>query len=162
MGELLSLLSVLTIVASGLALIAGVVLIRRGERLWHMRAMLLASGLATVFLVFYLWKIGIGYSKTYVGPDGWRGAYFAVLISHTILAAANLPLALGAVWNAWKGLQAAKGDLGAIHRQPEADRRFRLHRAWVRWTVPVWVYVAATGWIIYLVMERYGAVKGAA
>ena len=157
MGELLSLLSVITIVASGLALVAGVFLIKRGERVWHMRAMLAASGLATVFIVFYLWKIGIGHSKYYAGPAEWRGAYFALLISHTILAAANLPLAVLAVLNAWRGLRAA-GDLSRIDR-PEARPFFNRHLRWVRWTVPVWLYVAATGWMIYFVMQRYGELK---
>ena len=158
-GETLSLLSVVTIVFSGLALLAGVVFIKRGQRVWHMRAMLTASGLACVFLVFYLWRIGIGYSKYYVGPDEWRGAYFAVLISHTILAALNGPLAIMAVVNAWKGLKAA-GNLQAINVAP-ARSYFDRHRTWVRWTVPVWLYVAVTGWMIYFVMEHWGAVKGA-
>lgn len=158
MGETLSLLSVITIVLSGLALLAGVVFIKRGERVWHMRAMLAASSLAVVFLVFYLWRIGLGYSKYYVGPDAWRGAYFAVLISHTILAALNGPLAIMAVINAWKGLKVA-GNLQAIN-VPAARPYFDRHRAWVRWTVPVWLYVAVTGWVIYFVMEHWGAVKG--
>lgn len=159
MGALLSELSVITIVLSGLALVAGVVLIKRGRREWHMRAMLLASGLATLFLVLYLWRIGIGYSKMYSGPVGWRAAYFALLISHTLLAALNLPLAVFAVLNAWRGLRAA-GSLQHIET-PSARPYFGRHRAWVRWTVPVWLYVAATGWIIYLVLERYGTVRGA-
>ncbi|AFZ66138.1 DUF420 domain-containing protein [Deinococcus peraridilitoris] len=159
MGPLLSQLSVITIILSGMALVVGVLLIKRDLRVWHMRAMLLASGLATLFLVLYLWRIGIGYGKTYVGPDEWRGAYFTLLISHTILAAFNLPLAVLAVLNAWKGLRAA-GDLQQID-SPQARPYFQQHRAWVRWTVPVWLYVAATGWIIYLVLEHHGAVKGA-
>jgi|GEM_PF-126483 len=160
MGELVSQWSVFTIILSGLALVAGVVLIKRGQREWHMRAMLVASGLATVFIVLYLTKIGIlNHSKHYVGPDEWRLAYFVVLGTHTILAAANLPLAVLAVTTAYRGLRAA-GNLRNIDT-PEAAPYFARHRAWVRWTVPVWLYVAATGWVIYLVMERYGAVKGA-
>nr|WP_256488244.1 DUF420 domain-containing protein [Deinococcus sp. HSC-46F16] len=148
--------AVITIVLSGIALVVGVVFIRRGNREAHMRAMLTASALATVFLVLYLTRLALGYEKAYAGPDAWRGAYFALLISHIILAAANLPLALGALYNAWKGLQAA-GNLGNID-VPAARPYFGRHRAWVRWTVPVWLYVAVTGWIIYLVLGRYGEV----
>ena len=150
--------AVITIVLSGLALVVGVFLIRSGNREAHMRAMLTASALATIFLVLYLTRLGLGYEKKYVGPDEWRTAYYVLLISHIILATANLPLALGALFNAWKGLKAA-GNLGNIDA-PAARGFFNRHRAWVRWTVPVWLYVAVTGWIIYLVLGRWGEVAG--
>lgn len=156
MAAIINQWAVITIVLSGLALTVGVFFIRRGNREAHMRAMLLASALATLFLVLYLTRLGLGYEKRYVGPDEWRGAYYFLLISHIILAAANLPLALGALWNAWRGLKAA-GTLSNIGA-PAARTYFNRHRAWVRWTVPVWLYVAVTGWIIYLVLGRWGEV----
>ncbi|GAA0522709.1 DUF420 domain-containing protein [Deinococcus depolymerans] len=160
MAETINQWAVITIVLSGLALCVGVYLIRRGMREAHMRAMIVATSLATIFLVLYLTRLGLGYEKKYAGPGEWRAAYFALLISHIILAAANLPLAVGALWNAVKGLRAA-GNLGNIDA-PAARGYFNRHRAWVRWTVPVWLYVAVTGWIIYLVLHRYGEViKGA-
>lgn len=149
--------AVITIVLSGIALVIGVTLIRQGKREAHMRVMLLASALATVFLVLYLTRLGLGYEKKYAGPAGWKGAYFALLISHIILAAANVPLALLALWNGWKGFQAAGKNLGQIDA-PAARPFFDRHRAWVRWTVPVWLYVAVTGWLIYLILGRYGEV----
>ncbi len=158
MAAIINQWAVITIILSGIALTVGVFLIRRGNRQAHMRAMVVASGLATLFLVLYLTRLGLGYEKKYVGPDAWRGAYFFLLISHIILAAANLPLALGALYNAWQGLRAA-GNLGNIG-VPAARASFNRHRAWVRWTVPVWLYVAVTGWIIYLVLGRYGEVVG--
>lgn len=156
MAPIINQWAVITIILSGIALVVGVFFIRRGNREAHMRAMVTASALATVFLVLYLTRLALGYEKQYVGPDQWRTAYFALLISHIILAAANLPLALGALFNAWKGLKAA-GNLGRIDTAP-ARTFFNRHRAWVRWTVPVWLYVAVTGWIIYLVLGRYGEV----
>ncbi len=158
MGEFLARWSVTTIVLSGIALIAGVVFIRRGQRVNHMRSMLIASGLAVVFLVLYLSKVAIGYTKVWVGPPEWRVGYLWLLGSHTLLAALNVPLALMALLNAWNGLRNA-GNLNNIGTQP-ARSFFDRHKKWVRWTVPVWLYVAVTGWIIYLVLERYGAVKG--
>lgn len=154
MAETINQWSVITIVLSGLTLLVGVFFIKTGQRALHMRAMLLASGLATLFLVLYLTRLGLGYEKKYIGPN--HGLYVALLISHIVLAAANLPLALMALWNAWKGLQAA-GNLGNIDL-PAARGYFNKHRAWVRWTVPVWLYVAATGWIIYLLLGKYGEV----
>lgn len=155
-AEVVNQWAVITIVLSGIALATGVVLIKRGNREAHMRAMLTASGLAAVFLVLYLTRLSMGYEKKYAGPDTWRTAYYALLISHIILAALNLPLALVALWNAWKGLRAA-GNLRQIDA-PAARPFFDRHRKWVRWTVPVWLYVAVTGWIIYLVLGRYGEV----
>ncbi|ALW89980.1 MULTISPECIES: DUF420 domain-containing protein [Deinococcus] len=156
MAETINQWAVITIVLSGLALCVGVYLIKRGLREAHMRAMIVASTLATIFLVLYLTRLGLGYEKKYAGPEAWRTAYFALLISHIILAAANLPLALGALWNAYKGLRAAR-NLNNIDL-PAARGYFNKHRAWVRWTVPVWLYVAVTGWIIYLVLHSYGEV----
>ncbi|AWT36727.1 hypothetical protein GCM10008956_33890 [Deinococcus arenae] len=156
MAETINQWAVITIVLSGLALCVGVYLIKRGLREAHMRAMIVASTLATIFLVLYLTRLGLGYEKKYAGPEAWRTAYFALLISHIILAAANLPLALGALWNAYKGLRAAR-NLNNVDL-PAARGYFNKHRAWVRWTVPVWLYVAVTGWIIYLVLHSYGEV----
>ncbi|MXV18210.1 DUF420 domain-containing protein [Deinococcus xianganensis] len=156
MAETINQWAVITIVLSGLALCVGVYLIRRGMREAHMRAMIVALTLASVFLVLYLTRLSLGYEKKYDGPEEWRVAYFVLLISHIILATANLPLALGALWNAVKGLRAA-GNLNNIDL-PAARGYFNKHRAWVRWTVPVWLYVAVTGWIIYLVLHSYGEV----
>lgn len=155
MAETINTWSVITIVISGLVLLLGVYFIRSGKREAHMKAMLTASALATLFLVLYLTRLGLGYEKKYIGP--YKGAYLALLISHIILAAANLPLALLALWNGWKGYQATGGNLSLI-QTPAAQPFFAQHRKWVRWTVPVWLYVAVTGWIIYLLLHKYGAV----
>lgn len=154
-AELINSLAVLTIVLSGVALVVGVVLIRQGKREAHKMAMLIASALATVFLVLYLTRLGMGYEKKYAGPVEWRTAYYVLLISHIILAAANLPLAVGALWQAWQGLKRTP-QLDPITEA--AQPFFAAHRRWVRWTVPVWLYVAITGWIIYLVLGQYGEV----
>ncbi len=159
MGEFLATASVITIVLSGIALVAGVFLIRQGKRESHMRAMLTATALATLFLVFYLSKVAIGYTKVWVGPADWRVWYLVLLGTHTIMAALNVPLALVALWYALRG-RAAAGSLARVHEVPAAAALFARHRAWVRWTVPVWLYVAVTGWIIYVALERFGAVKG--
>lgn len=89
MAAIINQWAVITIVLSGLTLLCGVWFIRRGNREAHMRAMLLASALATLFLVLYLTRLGLGYEKKYVGPAEWRGAYFFLLISHILLAALN-------------------------------------------------------------------------
>ena len=72
-------------------------------------------------------------------------------------AAPRAPLALLALWNGWKGYVASGRNLGNID-SPEARPFFARHRMWVKWTVPVWRYVAVTGWIIYLLLHNYGEV----
>lgn len=141
MGELLGDIAATLIALSGLAVVVGVIFIKRGDRVWHPRVMLLATVLAALFLVFYLLKWGLYGTTRYVGPEEWRGAYYALLISHTILAALNGPLVLWLLYNAFK-------------------QRFAIHKAWARWTVPVWLYVAVTGWVIDLVLKRYGESAG--
>ncbi|MCS7218077.1 MAG: DUF420 domain-containing protein [Thermus sp.] len=141
MKELLGLFAVWSIMLSGLALLVGVVFIRRQERVWHHRAMLLATALAALFLVFYLSKWALYGTTAYGGPEAWRGAYYFILITHTLLAALNGPLALYVIWRAFRG-------------------EFSLHKRWAKVLVPIWLYVALTGWVIYLVLKRYGVDTG--
>ena len=141
MKELLGLLAVWSIALSGAGVVVGVALIRRGERVWHHRVMLMATALAALFLVFYLAKWGLYGTTAYGGPEAWRGAYYLLLFTHTLLAALNGPLALYVIWRALRG-------------------EFALHRRWARILVPVWLYVALSGWVIYLVLKRYGVERG--
>lgn len=141
MKEILGLLAVWSIVLSGLALLVGVTFIRRGQRIWHHRTMLVATSLAALFLVFYLAKWALHGTTAYAGPEAWRGAYYFVLLTHTLLAALNGPLALYVIWRAFRG-------------------EFAQHRRWARVLVPIWLYVAVTGWVIYWVLKRYGAETG--
>lgn len=156
MASIINTWSVICIVLSGVALCIGVAYIRRGFRVNHMRFMLIASGLATLFLVLYLTRLGLGYEKKYIGPDAWKGAYYALLITHIAMAALNVPLALGALFWASKGIRAAGGNLSRVEEVPAARAAFGTHKRWTRWTVPVWLYVAVTGWVIYLVLDKYG------
>lgn len=141
MKELLSLLAVGSIGLSGLALLWGVLLIRRGERVWHHRTMLLATALAALFLGFYLARWGLYGTTAYGGPEAWRGAYYFLLFTHTLFATLNGPLALYVISRALRG-------------------EFASHKRWARVLVPIWLYVALTGWVIYLVLKRYGVEKG--
>lgn len=158
-GELISDLSVIFIVLSGVSLVLGVFFIKTNRKQEHMIAMLTACGLAVVFLVLYLTKLALGAGKTYAGPEQYKNLYLFILVTHSILAAANGPLAIMAVINAMKGRKMADGRLERS-RERGPDTYFKRHRMWARWTVPVWIYVAVTGWVIYWVMHNYGAVKG--
>jgi uncharacterized membrane protein YozB (DUF420 family) len=70
---------------------------------------------------------------------GWsRPVYFTILISHTILAAAIVPLVLVTLSRALRG-------------------HFPQHRKVARWTFPIWLYVSVTGVIVYFMLYRWFA-----
>jgi putative membrane protein len=119
-------------------LVSGVALIRKGRIRAHRSAMGLAFALSCVFLISYV--IYHSQSPGYAfGGEGWiRPVYFALLISHIVLAPIVLPLALYTV------VRAFRGEFGA-------------HRKIARWTFPLWLYVTITGVLVYLFMAPYYA-----
>lgn len=120
---------------STLLLTAGYLFIRRGDVQRHRLAMAGAFVTSCVFLTSYL----IYHSQAGSVPftkQGWvRPVYFAILISHIILAAAIVPLALVTLYHAWR-------------------ERFDKHRRIARWTWPIWMYVSITGVAIYLMLYQ--------
>lgn len=120
---------------SAVLLFLGWRLIRRGRREAHRRAMLAAVACSTVFLVSYLtYHVQVG-SVRFQGQGAIRTVYFTILISHTILAVAVVPLVLVTLVRA---LQA----------------RFDRHRRLARITFPIWCYVSITGVIVYWMLYR--------
>ena len=120
---------------SAIFIFTGYVLIRRGERELHKRCMLAALVTSSAFLVSYvIYHANVG-SKPFPGSGVIRLAYFAILITHVVLAAVIVPLALT---TAVRGLRAQYGR----------------HVAIARWTLPIWLYVSVTGVVIYLMLYR--------
>jgi len=116
-------------------LTAGYALIRRGRRQAHRAAMAAAFAVSTLFLISYLaYHSQVG-SVRFTGTGAIRTVYFTILISHSILAAAVPVLAVITLWRALKG-------------------RFEAHRRIARWTLPIWLYVSATGVVIYWMLYR--------
>jgi uncharacterized membrane protein YozB (DUF420 family) len=121
--------------ASAVLLALGWILIRAGRREAHKRAMLSALACSSLFLTSYLvYHAQVG-SVRFRGQGPVRIVYFAVLISHTILAVTVVPLALVTLVRA---LQA----------------RFDRHRRIARVTLPIWGYVSVTGVIVYWMLYR--------
>jgi uncharacterized membrane protein YozB (DUF420 family) len=92
--------------------------------------MLAAVGCSTLFLISYLiyhYQVG---SVRFQGQGWIRSVYFTILITHTILAAAVVPLALITLTRALR-------------------ERFDSHRRIARWTLPIWLYVSVTGVVVY-------------
>lgn len=113
----------------------GWVCILRGDIRRHRACMLAAFATSALFLTSYLvYHYNVG-SVPFQGQGTVRVIYFAVLITHIILAAAILPLAL-------------------ITLSRALAERFDRHRAIARWTLPIWLYVSVTGVVIYVMLYR--------
>ena len=120
---------------SGVLLTIGYLLIRRGHWRQHRAVMLTAFGVSVLFLISYvIYHANIG-SRPFPGSGSIRTVYFAILITHVILAAAIVPLALVTLS---RGLRA----------------RFDRHVRIARWTLPIWLYVSVTGVIVYLMLYQ--------
>lgn len=123
---------------SAVLLIIGYLFIRRRRWKVHRAFMLAAFVASTLFLISYLvYHANVG-SVPYQGQGIWRVVYFAILISHVVLAAAIVPLALLTLWRAVRG-------------------EFARHRAIARWAFPLWLYVSVTGVTVYLMLYGPGA-----
>jgi putative membrane protein len=135
--EALTRLSTTCIVASGGCLLVGWYLIRVPRRVdWHRNVMLLATAFAAAFLVAYVTRWALYGSKPFAGTGVWRTLYFTNLVPHVILAIAVGPLAIRLIQ-----LALVKEDFAA-------------HRRLARITLPIWLYVAASGWLVYYMLYR--------
>jgi uncharacterized membrane protein YozB (DUF420 family) len=120
---------------SAVLLLLGWRAIKRREIELHRRLMIWAASVSAAFLVCYLvYHSRVG-SVRFTATGAPRTIYFAILVTHTILAAAIVPLVLRTLW------------LGLKRRD---DR----HRRIARWTFPLWLYVSVTGVVIYLMLYR--------
>jgi putative membrane protein len=116
-------------------LIAGFILIKQRRWRLHKRCMLGALLSSTLFLISYVvYHANIG-SRPFGGTGTVRVVYFTILITHVVLAATILPLALVTTT---RGLREQYG------------RHVRI----ARWTLPLWLYVSVTGVIIYLMLYQ--------
>lgn len=120
---------------SAVLLSAGYLLIRRKRVTAHKICMLSAFGVSSLFLISYLTYHYHTGSMPFGGTGFIRAVYFTILISHTILAATIVPLALVTLSRALKG-------------------RFQKHVRIARWTLPLWLYVSVTGVVVYLMLYQ--------
>ncbi len=135
--ERLTLVSTACIVSSGVALLAGWYFIRvRRSMERHRLAMLTATACAGLFLVAYVTRWTLYGSKPFAGTGIWRTIYFANLVPHVLLAMLVGPLAARLIY-----LATVRNDFAA-------------HRRLARITLPIWLYVAASGWLVYYMLYR--------
>lgn len=120
---------------SGVLALLGFAAIRKGDVRRHRAFMLSAVATSAIFLAGYVARVALTGMHRFPGSGPLRIAYLALLASHTVLAAVAAPLVLVA--------------LGLALRS-----RFRAHRRVARKTLPVWIYVSATGVIVYVMLYQ--------
>jgi uncharacterized membrane protein YozB (DUF420 family) len=118
---------------AAILLACGYVMIRSGRIQAHRRFMLAAFSTSALFLVSYVvYHANVG-SRPFQGQGPIRVVYYTILITHVVLAAAILPMALITLTHALR-------------------ERFERHVPIARWTLPIWLYVSVTGVIVYLML----------
>jgi putative membrane protein len=118
-------------------LTAGFVFIKRKQVAAHRAAMVAAFAVSVAFLACYLtYHLQTGARTPFGGTGFIRTVYFTMLISHILLAMVIVPLILVSLTLALRG-------------------RFDRHRAWARWTFPLWYYVSVTGVLVYFFLYRW-------
>ncbi len=124
--------------ACGVVLLLGWTRIRAGRVRAHAACMVTALVLSAIFLVSYLYyHFGVVHGSVPFQAEGRgiRMTYFTILLSHTVLAAVMVPMIVMTVLLAWK-------------------RQFAAHARMAGLTFPIWVYVSATGVVVYWMLYR--------
>lgn len=115
-------------------LIGALVFIKRGMAHWHRKVMTMALMTSFLFLICYVLYHITTPETSYCGAGGIRYFYFFLLISHIVLAAVILPFILFTYIRAY-------------------TNQFDKHKSMARWVFPLWLYVAITGPVIYLMLQ---------
>ena len=121
--------------ASAILVLAGVYFIKQRNVTAHKTCMFAALGVSALFLTSYLiyhYQVG---SVRFEHEGPIRIIYLGILLTHTVLAAAVVPLVLRTVYLALKN-------------------RLDSHRRIARWTFPIWIYVSVTGVVVYLMLYQ--------
>lgn len=117
-------------------LLAGLLAVKNKKYLLHKRIMLSAMLLSVLFLLSYIGHHLLAGETTYGGTGTIRYIYYFILGTHIVLAGLVLPFILFSAYRAFTG-------------------EFDKHRKLVRFTWPVWFYVAVTGVVVYFMISPY-------
>ena len=120
---------------SAVLLVIGRGLIKSGRMAAHRAVMIAALASSSLFLISYLYYHAHVGSVHFQGQGVWRPIYFTLLTSHTILAAAIVPMVIITLSRALRA-------------------RYDKHRRIARWTFPLWLYVSITGVVIYFMLYQ--------
>jgi putative membrane protein len=121
---------------TAILLVTAVIAIKNGKRLLHERLMKTCIFLSASFLIMYVLYHITSESTSYGGTGTLKYIYFFILITHILLSIAVIPFVLFTFSRALSG-------------------NFEKHRALAKFTYPIWLYVAVTGVIVYLMISPY-------
>ncbi|GAA3727838.1 MULTISPECIES: DUF420 domain-containing protein [Flavobacterium] len=121
---------------TAVVLVAAVLAIKKGNQKLHERLMTLAIALSVAFLVMYVAYHMTSDSTKFGGEGAIRYIYFFILVTHILLSIAIIPLVL-------------------ITYVRALAQRFDRHRKIAKITFPLWLYVAVTGVVVYLMISPY-------
>ena len=121
---------------TALLLIVALVAIKRGNRELHQKLMTTCVILSVLFLLMYIAYHMTSESTPFGGEGVIRYVYFFILISHIVLSIIIIPLVL---------ITYSKAYLNKLQS----------HKLWARYTFPIWLYVAVTGVVVYLMISPY-------
>ena len=122
--------------ATAICLLAGFYFIKNKQPLLHRTMMITAFILSSLFLISYVIYHSVAKSAVYGGTGVLRYIYYPILLSHILLAIVVVYFALRSIY------------FGLTHQ-------YEKHRRISRWTFPIWLYVAVTGVIVYLMVSPY-------
>ncbi|MES2747787.1 MAG: DUF420 domain-containing protein [Bacteroidota bacterium] len=121
---------------TAILLVAAVLAIKNGKRLLHERLMTTAIACSVVFLVMYVAYHMTTERTNYGGEGALKYIYFFILATHILLSIAIIPMVL-------------------ITYVRALAERFDAHKKIAKITFPLWLYVAVTGVVVYLMIAPY-------
>lgn len=121
---------------TAILLVAAVMAIKKGNRKLHQSLMTVAIALSLAFLVMYVAYHMTADSTKFGGDGAIKAVYFFILITHIVLSIAIIPMVL-------------------ITYVRALSQRFDAHKKIAKITFPIWLYVAVTGVIVYLMISPY-------
>jgi putative membrane protein len=121
---------------TAVVLVIGYVNIRKGNVKVHRASMLTAFGLSVIFLVSYVTYHFLGERTLYGGDGILKYVYYFILLTHIVLSVVIVPLVLLSVYFG-------------------ISNQLARHRRISRWTFPIWLYVAVTGVLVYILISPY-------
>lgn len=133
-----------------LLLLLGLWQIKRGRELPHGRVMLSALFVSAMFLTSYLtYHFAVQLTVRFTHPGPVKYAYYAILLSHVLLAVSVPFLAVAATIYGARAV--GWGKAAALSAEEKARNRVK-HLKVVRWAFPIWLYVSVTGVVVYLML----------